>query len=52
MRKFEVKAGLILKMEGISRAFPGVQALSNVNFEVKKGKSIFLPVLMAPENQP
>lgn len=29
---------LILKMQGISKAFPGVQALSNVDFELKSGE--------------
>ncbi len=29
---------LLLKMDGISKAFPGVQALSNVRFELKKGE--------------
>lgn len=29
---------LLLKMEGISKSFPGVQALSNVRFELKKGE--------------
>jgi ribose transport system ATP-binding protein len=28
----------LLKMEGISKAFPGVQALSNVSFELNKGE--------------
>ncbi|MEK8130463.1 ATP-binding cassette domain-containing protein [Paenibacillus filicis] len=28
----------ILEMNGISKAFPGVKALSNVNFKVKKGE--------------
>lgn len=29
---------LLLKMEGISKSFPGVQALSNVRFELEKGE--------------
>ncbi|RFU61805.1 sugar ABC transporter ATP-binding protein [Peribacillus glennii] len=29
---------LLLRMEGISKAFPGVQALSNVDFELNKGE--------------
>ncbi|UOB76977.1 sugar ABC transporter ATP-binding protein [Bacillus sp. ZJS3] len=29
---------VLLKMDGISKAFPGVQALSNVRFELKKGE--------------
>ncbi|PEM46288.1 sugar ABC transporter ATP-binding protein [Bacillus wiedmannii] len=29
---------LLLKMDGISKAFPGVQALSNVRFELEKGE--------------
>lgn len=28
----------LLKMEGISKAFPGVQALSNIQFELEKGE--------------
>jgi ribose transport system ATP-binding protein len=33
---------LILRMEGISKAFPGVQALDNVDFEVNAGKVVAL----------
>jgi ribose transport system ATP-binding protein len=32
----------ILRMEGISKAFPGVQALDNVDFEVAKGEVVAL----------
>lgn len=32
------KQDFILKMEGISKSFPGVHALQNVNFELKKGE--------------
>jgi ABC-type sugar transport system ATPase subunit len=31
---------IILKMEGISKAFPGVQALQKVDFDLKKAKSM------------
>ena len=33
---------VILRMEGISKAFPGVQALDNVDFEVKAGEAVAL----------
>ncbi len=33
---------VILRMEGISKAFPGVQALDNVDFEVKAGEVVAL----------
>ena len=29
---------IILRMKNISKAFPGVQALKNVNFDLKKGE--------------
>jgi ribose transport system ATP-binding protein len=36
------QAEYILRMEGISKAFPGVQALDNVDFEVAKGEAVAL----------
>jgi len=33
---------MLLRMEGISKAFPGVQALDNVDFEVAAGKVVAL----------
>jgi ribose transport system ATP-binding protein len=36
------QAEYILRMEGISKAFPGVQALDNVDFEVAKGEVVAL----------
>ena len=33
---------MILRMEGISKAFPGVQALDNVDFEVAAGEVVAL----------
>ncbi len=30
---------IILKMEGISKAFPGVQAFQKVDFDLKKARS-------------
>jgi ribose transport system ATP-binding protein len=36
------QAEYILRMEGISKAFPGVQALDNVDFEVAEGEVVAL----------
>ena len=31
-------SNVVLKMQGISKSFPGVKALSNVDFELRKGE--------------
>lgn len=41
---------LLLKMDGISKAFPGVQALSDVRFELKKARFTHFWERMEPEN--
>jgi simple sugar transport system ATP-binding protein len=34
----ELQSEIVLKMQGICKAFPGVKALSNVNFTLRKGE--------------
>ncbi len=38
----ETTNGLLLEMHGISKAFPGVQALSNVDFSARRGEVVAL----------
>ena len=38
----ETKNGLLLEMRGISKAFPGVQALSDVDFVARRGEVVAL----------
>lgn len=38
----ETTNGLLLEMHGISKAFPGVQALSNVDFTARRGEVVAL----------
>lgn len=40
-----------LQMKGITKDFPGVRALDNVTFSVRKGKSMLYVVKMEQENQ-
>ena len=37
-RKSAIVSNNILEMRGITKTFPGVKALSNVNFEVQRGE--------------
>ncbi len=42
----------ILEMKSITKEFPGVKALDNVTFSVRKGEVHCLVGEMAPENRP
>ena len=42
----------ILEMKGISKAFPGVQALDAVDFELRPGSFTRFWVRTEPENRP
>ena len=41
----------LLEMVNINKEFPGVRALSNINFDLKKAKCTASAVKTAPENQ-
>ncbi len=42
----------LLRMEGISKQFPGVRALSNVQLKARRGKVHALMGRTGPENPP
>ena len=39
-RKSYMEQNVLLKMEGITKTFPGVKALNGVKFELKKARSM------------
>ena len=47
-----MEQGSVLEMRGIYKTFPGVKALQNVDFTLKKGEIHALMGEMVPENLP